>query len=89
MRDGAAKSGFVAERDIEDAIGSGEIFFQQHRRQRKNVADVVETVAGVVRRKINRGIEADGGEIADAVAVFSWLRRRMTTWPGSGCAGSM
>ena len=34
-----------------DLLGGSQVFLHQHRRERQHVADVVEAVAGIVRRK--------------------------------------
>ena len=53
-----------------DFFRGGEVFFHEHRRERKHVADVVEAVAGVVDGEIGGGLEVDGQEIADGGVVF-------------------
>ena len=53
-----------------DFLGGGEVLFHQDGREREDVADVVEAVAGVVGGEIGGGLEVDGEEIADGVVVF-------------------
>ncbi len=47
-----------------------QILFHEYRRDRKDVADVIESVAGIVGRKIVRRLELDSQKVADCVVVF-------------------
>ena len=51
-------------------LGGGKILFHQDGREREHVADGVEAIAGIVLRKILRGIGVDGQQIANRVVVF-------------------
>ncbi len=53
-----------------DALGGGDVLRHQQRRDGENVADVIEAVAGIVGGEVFVGLEIDGQEIADGVAIF-------------------
>ena len=55
---------------LADLLGGIEIFFHEQRRDRQHVADVVEAVADIVRRKIVRRLEVDAEQIAHGVVVL-------------------
>ena len=55
---------------VHDLLRRGEILLQQHRRHRKHIADVVEAVAGIIRREIRRRLEIHAHQVADGVVVF-------------------
>jgi hypothetical protein len=55
----------------DDLLRCCQIFFEQNRRERENIADVVKTVPNIIRREVIRGLEFDAREIADRVVVFN------------------
>ena len=69
-----ARRGRSDDRLRENLVRRGEIFLEQHRRHREHVADVVETVARVVRRKIIGGPEIHADEIANRVVVLGAIQ---------------
>ena len=60
----------VEDRQADDLFRCREVALEKHRRQREHVADVVEAVAGIVRREIVCRTEVHADEIADGVVVF-------------------
>ena len=54
----------------DDRLGRLDVLFQQQRRDREHVADIVEPVARVVGRKFLVGAEVDPHQVADRVAVL-------------------
>ena len=67
-RRGISRAG--REGGLENFLGGGGVFLEQHGRQRQRVADVVEAVAGIVGGKIIGGLELHADEIADGVVVL-------------------
>ncbi len=65
-------SGLVVgeDRHVGDRLGGGEVLLHQERRQREDVADVVEAVADVVRGEVVGRPEVDPDEVADRVVVL-------------------
>ena len=64
--------GRVADDDgpVEDRLGGGQVLLQEQRRQRQDVADVVEAVTDVVVGEVGGGLEVDADEVADRVVVL-------------------
>jgi hypothetical protein len=61
--------------DVHDRLRSDDfcgrqVLFEQERRGREHIADVVESIADVVRRKIVGRSEVDSHEVANRVVVF-------------------
>ena len=54
----------------DDLVRRRNIFFEQHRRQGQHVGDVVEAVAGVVRREHRRRVEVHAEQVADGVVIL-------------------
>ena len=54
----------------DDGFRRGEILLQEHRRESQSIADVIEPVAGIVRRKSLVRVEIDAEKIADRISVF-------------------
>ena len=59
-----------ADRLVHDPLRCGQIFFEQDRRYRKDVTDIVKSIPGIVRREISRRLEADADQIAYRVIVL-------------------
>ena len=55
---------------IDDSAGRSQIFFEQHRRQREHVPDIVKAVARVVGGEFRLGVKIDSQQIKNRVAVF-------------------
>ena len=53
-----------------DLLRCREILLHQYRRHRQHITDVVEAVAGIIRRKIIRRLERHADQIANRVVVF-------------------
>ena len=62
------------DRLVQNLPGGSQIFLQQHRWQREDVADVVETVTGIIRRKIIRRLEIDADQVPDRIVVFGAIQ---------------
>ena len=54
----------------DDGLRGIEVFLQEHGRDGQHVADVVETVPGVVRGKLLQGVEFHADQLLDGVAVI-------------------
>ena len=82
-------SGGPSRSPLHDALGRRQVPLHQHGRHRQHVADVVESVADVVRREILGGIEIDAHQIADRVAIFGPVQppHRDAARVGLGIAG--
>ena len=65
-------------------FGGRKISFHQQRRHGEDVADIVESVAAVVRRKICRRLKIDTEQVPNCVGVFSSVQPRTVIWPGLG-----
>ncbi len=68
--DGPALGQLGGDRLVQHVLRRRQVLLQQHRRERKHVADVVETVAGIVGRKVVGRLEIDADQIADRIVVF-------------------
>ena len=55
----------------DDFLRRLKIFFQEERRDGEHIANIIETVAGIVRGKFLGGIEIDAHQIADGVLIFN------------------
>ena len=55
---------------VQNFPGGRQILFQQHRRQREHIADVVKAITRIIRGKIVRRLEIHAHEIANGVVVF-------------------
>ena len=62
--------GRIAHRQTADAGRRGNIFLQQHRRNRQHIADVVETVSGIIGRQKQGGIDLERNQIANRVGIL-------------------
>ena len=60
----------VAERQRADALGRGEIAFEQHRRDAEHVGVVVEAGARIVGRQQRRDVDLERQQIANRVGVL-------------------
>ena len=67
-----------------DLPGGGQVLFHQDGRERKHVADVVETVAGVIGGEIRGGLEVHTHQVANGVVVFDAIEaaRSDAAWVG-------
>jgi hypothetical protein len=71
------------DRLFENLVGRDQVFFQEDRLDREDVADVVEAVTHVVGGEVVGRLEVDAAQIADGVVVLARLSRRSVTRPGS------
>ena len=55
---------------LHDLLRRREILLHQHRRNGQHVADIIEAIARIVRRKIIRRLERHADQIADRVIIF-------------------
>ncbi len=65
------------------------VLFEQERRDREHVADIVEAITGVVGRKLFLRLEVEPRQVANRVAIFDTIEaaNRYTT-RGRGLSGS-
>ena len=68
----------------DDRPGGRDELLQVQRRQGEHVADVVEPVAGVVRRERGVGVEVHAQQVADGVAVLDAVEPADGDPPGVG-----
>ncbi len=62
--------GLISHRAIGDLLGGIQEFFEEQRRNGQHVAKIVESIPGLVRRKIIGGMEIDPQQVPHGVVVF-------------------
>ena len=73
------------DRLVQDRLGGGKVVLEQQWRKRQDVADIVESIADVVVRKIGRRLEIEADQIANRSVVLAPVEP-MQRYP-SGVAG--
>jgi hypothetical protein len=61
------------DRRIQNPISRQQIALEQHRRHRQHVADIVESVSGIVVRKCVRRLQVQSDQVANRIVVFGTI----------------